>query len=480
MAKLLRKLSLIAVVSAALCNVIGGGINVLIVNIQNEVAGIGNMVPIAVLISGVIALFISLLYSSLSTAMPRAGGEYIYVSRSIGPYIGFIDGFLKWAGSIVALGTVAYMDVSILATMFHYIGLYSIEQFLTSPIGAIFSSLSIIWFFWLINYFGVRKYGYTVVILATLMIVGGAFVMYVGFTHTHMDFINTFGSSIPNVKPNYSIINILYATAILFWAYIGFTSISQSGGEIENPKRNLPKAFIITSILVSLYYFLYSAAFYHAVPWQAVTVAAADMNVPYFIGYLLPGVFAVFITFFVFLALANDVPPMLYTKSRLFYSWARDGIVPKIFEKTNKYKVPHHSLTIVSLFASLIAISCVFSGFFTEVDVVVMSRFLSYMLMSISLIVLPTRNKKIYDGISFLKKRSMQVIVAIISFSFSGLFVTILLYKDIFSGKPLWMLSTVQTIVLIILASLVFFRFVYKMKKEGKDYKEKFKRLPSE
>ena len=267
MTKLIRKLPLLAVIAAALCNVIGGGINVLIVDIQNEVLGIGNLVPIAILIGGMIAFIIALVYSALATAMPRAGGEYIYISRSLSPFLAFIEAVLKWTGSVIAMGTVAYMDMIIAATAFHYIGLSGIEHFLSTQIGMIIGSLSLIWSFWAINYFGVKVYSKTVILLAAVMILGGIVLMYTGMIHTHDDFLETVKTKLPDIPQTHSLLDIFLSVAILFWAYIGFTSIAQSGGEIENPSKNLPRAFLISSVLIMLYYFLYSYAFYHAVPW---------------------------------------------------------------------------------------------------------------------------------------------------------------------------------------------------------------------
>ena len=479
MSKLLRKLPLIGAIAAALCSVIGGGINVLVVDIQNTATGIGSWVPLAVIIGGLIAIVISLVYSSLATAMPRAGGGYLYISRGLSPFWGFIGSFLKWAGSVIALGSVAYMDASLLATALSYIGLNTLATFFSTQIGTIIASLSIIWFFWFVHYFGVRKYAYTVILLAVLMFIGGGLMAIIGFSHTSVEFLNITKATLPSIPENHSIINLLYAVAVLFWAYIGFTSISQSGGEIENPNKNLPRAFIITSILVMLYYFIYSAAVYHAVPWQYMT-SAQNTNVPQLLGVFLPQGFAALITIFIFITLANDVPPMLYTKSRLFYGWARDNVVPKVFEKTNKYKVPSLAMSAVAASASFIAILCAFGGFFTEVDVVVFSRFIVYILISLSLINLKWKNKKLYNRISFLKNRIAQILVSVVTILSSLVLLGVIIYMDIISTAPWYTLSTFQSIIIIFIGATLYFTFIFRMKKAGKDYKKIFETLPSE
>lgn len=479
MAKLARKLPLIAVIAAALCNVIGGGINILIVDIQNEVQGIGNLVPWAMLVGGSIALIIALVYSALSTAMPRAGGGYIYISRGLSPFTGFIAAFLKWSGSVIALGTVAYMDSIIAATAAAYAGLDKLAAFLGTPIGMIACSLSIIWLFWLVNYFGVLSYAKTVIILAALMFFGGAFIIYGGLTHTPQQFLSIVGNHLPNLNQSNSFLLFFQAIAILFWAFIGFTSISQSGGEIENPKKNLPRAFIGATILVTLYYFIYSYAFYHAVPWQYI-VGKENLNVPGLIGNFFPPAFAFLITLFIFVALANDVPPMLYSKSRLFYSWAKDKIVPKFFEKLNKHKVPVNSLSIVAIVASLVAIESVLGGFFTEVNVVVISRFIIYILMSFALIKLKYRTPKIFKQITFMKNRTAQIVAAVISISFSFALLMSLVYLDYTTASAWWQKASIQAAIIMIIGGLIYWWYVRKMTAQGKDYKKIFERLPTE
>jgi amino acid transporter len=108
---LVRDLGLLALVATAVCNVIGGGINVLSVGIQHKVPGVGPYVPIAFLVGVVPALFAALAYAILASAMPRAGGGYIYVSRAFHPFVGFMATFSKWFGIAAAIGVIAYMDV---------------------------------------------------------------------------------------------------------------------------------------------------------------------------------------------------------------------------------------------------------------------------------------------------------------------------------------------------------------------------------
>ena len=88
-----RELGTLALVATAVCTVIGGGINVLSVEIQDKVPGINGLVPLVFVVGAIPALLTALSYAVLASAMPRAGGGYIYCSRALHPYVGFIATF---------------------------------------------------------------------------------------------------------------------------------------------------------------------------------------------------------------------------------------------------------------------------------------------------------------------------------------------------------------------------------------------------
>ena len=286
---------------------------------------------------------------------------------------------------------------------------------------------------------GLKHFGKGMIALALLMILGGTAVMYVGLTHTVEDWVEKAGP-VPSLEPRHDALSIIYAMAILFWAYIGFTSITQSGSELKEAKKNLPRALILTTALVTLYYFMYSYAFYHAVPWQAMVEGG---SVPELIKVFVPASLSFLLTLFVLLALTNDIPSMLYTGSRLLYRWAKDGIAPAFLAKVNERGSPQHALTAVALLAWLIAVFSAFGGLFTEVDVVVFSRFLLYALVALSLLLLPTSNPAAYRRISFLRKRPLQVVLAGIVIAVALVFGGVIFMEEI--ETPIAVNPVVQT-----------------------------------
>ena len=90
---------------------IGASIYVVPFMIQRNVPGIGPYVLPAFLFAAIPAIFAALAYTILSSAMPRAGGSYIYASRSLHPYLGFVASFSQWFGLSIVIGVISYVVV---------------------------------------------------------------------------------------------------------------------------------------------------------------------------------------------------------------------------------------------------------------------------------------------------------------------------------------------------------------------------------
>ena len=93
---------------------VGAGINVIPFMIQRHVPGIGPHVLPAFSFAALPAVLAGLAYAMLASAMPRAGGSYVYASRALSPYLGFVASFSQWFSLCVAIGVVSYVLVPFL------------------------------------------------------------------------------------------------------------------------------------------------------------------------------------------------------------------------------------------------------------------------------------------------------------------------------------------------------------------------------
>ncbi|MCD6351678.1 MAG: APC family permease [Armatimonadetes bacterium] len=426
---LLRDLGLLAVVATAVCTVIGGGINVLTVEIQDTVPGIDGMVPLAFVLGCIPAAFTALVYAILASAMPRAGGGYVYISRGLHPFVGFLAGFSKWWGFSVACGVVAYLDVSLVAAAAQYAHLEGVAEWLKTPMARLSLPLAMVWLFWYINLRGVKLYGQTVTVLMLLMLSGGLVIIVAGLLADHNTFAQAMaqrqGIDIWEVASRYDgpesggLSALIMATVVLFFSYVGFDAAAQAGGEARTPRTLLPKAFLLSLLIIGGYYVLLSTALYHAAPWkfvaQRVAESEAEVSLPELMGVLLPSGLAVFVALMAALALANDIPAMLMAASRLFFAWAKDGAFPASWAAVHPtYHTPYIGVTAATVFATLGVFGCHFFGpVAMGVEAVVLALLFTYTCVALSVITLAWRNPDLHRQISFVRARWAQVVIGL-------------------------------------------------------------------
>ncbi len=104
-------MGLLGLVATGVCSMVGAGINVIPIMVQRNVPGIGPHVTAAFALAMIPAVLAALSYAAMASAMPRAGGSYVYASRSLHPYLGLVASFSQWLGLSFAMGVVAYVLV---------------------------------------------------------------------------------------------------------------------------------------------------------------------------------------------------------------------------------------------------------------------------------------------------------------------------------------------------------------------------------
>ena len=129
-AGLSRELGLLGLVATGVCAMLGAGVNVVPFMLQRNVPGIGPWVLVAYVLAIFPALLAAFCYAMLASAMPRAGGSYVFASRSLSPYLGFVASFSQWFGLSMAIGVVSYVLVPFLRDLAEAVSLNDVAAFL--------------------------------------------------------------------------------------------------------------------------------------------------------------------------------------------------------------------------------------------------------------------------------------------------------------------------------------------------------------
>lgn len=487
---LARQLGLVSLTATGICSMIGASIYIVPIMIQRNVPGIGPYVLPAFLLAAVPALLAAFAYASLSSAMPRAGGSYIFASRGLHPYWGFVASFSQWFGLSIVIGVICYVIVPFFRDIATALQLDSLAQTLELGGVRVGMALLLLWTFVGINMRGLQFYERTLIPLMLLMFGLGAIVIVAGFRFDHADFeaalLAKQGRSLGTpLAARFDLSTFLSAAAVLFASFIGFDSIAQAGGEAKNPERLLPRAIALAVVVVGCFYFVFTAAVYHAIPWQYIATEAAqrDISAPGLFGVLLSPTWGVAILIGATIALLNDLPAMLLSVSRLLFAWAEDGIFPKSIASINpQTQTPQNALVISGLTATVGILGSHFAGdFFLGVDIMVMSMLVNFMLMCLTLIVLPHHNPLLARRIKVLGSPVLRNVLAWAGFLILGVFLVIHGWKDLRAQVGAWYFHSTYVWILVVLgASLIYAWQLSQLRRRGVDLKALFDKLPEE
>ncbi|MEV1050359.1 amino acid permease [Streptomyces sp. NPDC049887] len=311
----------------------------------------GPAVAISFVVAGLTALFSALSYAELAGAVPVSGSSYSYSYATMGELIAWVCGWclvLEYGVSVaaVAVGWGEYLNELLDGT----IGV-TIPEAVSAPIGeGGFINLPAL----------------VVVLLAMVFLMGGAkesarvnTVMVVIKIVTLLLFIGIgfMGIKAGNYAPlaPLGVTGISAAAATLFFSYIGFDAASTAGEEAKNPKRDLPRAIMLSLLIVTVLYCLVALVAVGAMPWQdfegteaALAQIMKDVTGQSFWGVVLAAGAVI--------AIASVVFAVLYGQTRILFAMSRDGLVPKVFAKVNeKTGAPRANTVIVSLFCGVLA-----------------------------------------------------------------------------------------------------------------------------
>jgi len=487
---LAREMGLLGLAATGICSMLGAAINVIPFMIQRNVPGIGPYVLPAYLFAAVPAIFAALAYATLASAMPRAGGSYVYASRALNPYLGFVASFSQWFGLSIAIGVVSYVLPAFLRDIALALHWQNLADTMTSAVGRPTLALAFLWIFVVVNLRGVRFYERTVVPLMFLMFVLGAVVIVAGFSFDPQDFATAVlqregRALMPPEGAPLRLASYLAAAALLFSSFIGFDSIAQAGGEAKNPGRALPLAIGVAVVSVGTFYMLFTAAVYHAVPWTYIAEEAVkrDVTAPGLLGYLLPAGWTVAIVAGAAVALINDLPAMLLAVSRLMFAWAEDGIFPRHVARVHaSWHTPHVAILLSGVMASVGILGSHLAGdFFLGVDILVTSMLVNFLLMCLSVLALPRQNPAIAKCVTVLPSRKLQVPVALCGAVMLGGFLLVHLWKDLSASVSAWYFhSTPVWLAVMAVATVIYLRERRRLNRAGVDVDALFSTLPPE
>ncbi|KAK1183490.1 amino acid permease [Streptomyces sp. NBS 14/10] len=311
----------------------------------------GPAVIVSFVIAGLTALFSALSYAELAGTIPVSGSSYSYAYATLGELVAWVCGWcliLEYGVSVaaVAVGWGQYLNELLDGTL----GV-TIPDALAAPPGdgGLFNLPALL-----------------VVLLAMAFLLGGAkesarvntimvgvkiaaLVLFCAVAFT--------GIRAGNYTPfmPLGMAGVSAAGATLFFSYIGFDAASTAGEEAKNPQRDLPRAIMLSLVIVTALYCLVAAVAVGALPWKRFAGSEAALA-----GIMKDvtgqSFWAVLLAAGAVVAIASVVLTVLYGQTRILFAMSRDGLVPKVFSRVHPGSgVPRANTVIVSLFCGVLA-----------------------------------------------------------------------------------------------------------------------------
>ncbi len=308
-----RKIGLVGAIAIGIGGMVGGGIFAVL----GEAVSISHgATPVAFLAAGLVALLTAFSYARLSVAYPNRGGTVFFIDTAFGNNLasGSVN-LMLWLSYLVTIALYAVAFASYAQTFF------------TSPVPSFLKHALIsaaIVLPTLINLLSATFVSRSETLIVILKLLLLAFIIVFSLPHLEMR----------HIAPTHwgSPLSIISAGMIIFVAYEGFELIANAAEEINDPDRNLPRAFIASVVIVMALYLVIAAITVSAVS-ETELAAAKDYALAVAARPALGQTGFVIVAVAALLATFSAINATIYGNARLGYTLAKEGELPETFDR---------------------------------------------------------------------------------------------------------------------------------------------------
>ncbi|MHB2025171.1 MAG: amino acid permease [Elusimicrobiota bacterium] len=370
--RLKRALGPINLTALGIGAIIGTGIFVLTGVAAHDKAG--PALILSFVVSGIACVFAALCYAEFAAMVPVTGSAYTYAYATLGEFAAWIIGWDLILEYTVAAATVAHGWSHYFQDMISSFGLH-IPYILTNapfdfnPLtghlmatGTVmdFPAIAIAAIMTVILVIGIQESASVNAVMVVTKLAIVLFVIAVGsfyvhpsnwipfapFGYTGVGFFGKtiFGQTGPGGDP----LGMLAGAAMIFFAYIGFDSLSAYSEEAKNPQKDVPFSIIASLIICTILYIAVTAVLTGMVPYQKINIDAPISHA--FLQVGLP--WAQFLVSIGALAgITSVLLVMMLSQPRIFLAMARDGLMPPSFFAAvhKKYQTPWKSTILTGI-----------------------------------------------------------------------------------------------------------------------------------
>lgn len=387
----------------------------------SEHLGAGPAIVVSMMITALACALAALCYAEFAAMVPVSGSAYTYAYASMGELVAWIIGWdliieyaignvavaISWSGYFVdlldsfglhippwmaidyrtahqlaeAAGPLSRLDTYLataISTAPHVAGLPIVFNLPAVGIVALITMLLVR---------GVKESARfnTAMVILKLGIIG--FFIAVGFKFFHPENLTAFGGFAPNGWRG-----IGSAAAIVFFAYIGFDAVSTAAEETRDPQKNMPFGILMSLVICTVVYILVAITMTGMAPWNRLGTAEPMLTALELSG---GGVRLIAVARFIVgigavVAMTSVLLVFQYGQPRIFFSMARDGLLPGWASKVHpKYRTPHITTILTGVFVGVLS---AFANINEMVELTNIGTLFAFVLVSLGVLILRRRD----------------------------------------------------------------------------------------
>lgn len=472
----------------------------------------------------VLALFNGLTYGLFAAAMPRSGGDYVFIGRTLSPALGFISNWgFSWSQffgiGVYTAWTVQTALSPALSTFGYATGNQTFIQ-----LGSRVAEPKMIWFIGsllllsvlIISVAGLRTLKRFLKVLFIVALAGTFVTLLVFLTTSHEQFVAAFNdfmvrnAQLPDAynaiillgKENGLVTGVptsfwqsILALPVGYWVYIGFTYSVYIGGEVKEPQRTQSRAIVGALLFGYVFYMIVLGRYYDVVGRDfnnAVAIVQTLKNSPLPAGGAM-GFFSGILTKNAFLNLLMGISTFLWFYLLLFvmtalcvrniFAWSFDQITPKVFtEVTKRQGSPWVATLIIVAIAEVFLTIQAFVGI-AFINYIAMFS-VCFLIAGIAAVVFPYRKRQLFEAApAIVRKRIAGIPLIVIAGVGNVILFLIVLYSSLtnsgVSGVQGW-LPTIIVAALYAAGAVVYYIAKVVRRSKGVDFGLLYVEMPPE
>ena len=370
--------------------------------------GAGPALILSFVVTGVACGFAALCYAEFAAMVPISGSAYTYSYGTLGELVAWIIGWdliIEYAvGNVaVAISWANYFKTFIggfglfvpdwLSTDYRTAGkipglLEHAPHILGVPIVFNLLAIGIVSLVTIVLVIGIRESSRTNAAMVIIKLIVLAFFVFIGIRYVKPEHWTPFA---PNGWAG-----IQAGAAIVFFAYIGFDAVSTVAEEVRNPKRDLPIGIIGSLIVCTVIYIVVAAVFTGIIPYPALVATLATQQAePLTLALQYAHIErwgALFVGIVAFGSVVAHTAVLLVFQlgqPRIFFSMARDGLLPKTFARVHpRFRTPHVTTILTGV---AVGVTSMFTSIDEMVDLTNIGTLFAFILVCAGIIILRRR-----------------------------------------------------------------------------------------